>query len=140
MVLQGTAKVSKPVGAAAIPVPPVTTPSLKKEKSIGGSSMVWKEATGTNKSVANVDSNVKLDVSKTDNPWTEITVASDGRHATRDIHATKNDTWTEEDKNYNNRRDNRDSNEYSDNYPLYKVSLSVNSSLHNTRRPLLVQL
>ncbi len=120
MVLQGTIKVSKPVGAAAIPVPPVTTPSLKKEKSNGGTNMVWKEATGINKGCTIVDSNGKLDISKAENPWTEITSVSDVSSATRD-NSTKNSSWTDDDKYNNYRRDSRENAEYSDNYPLYKV-------------------
>ena len=120
MVLQGTIKVSKPVGAAAIPVPPVTTPSLKKEKSNGGTGMVWKEATGINKSGTTVDNSAKLDINKAENPWTEITSASDVSPATRD-NATKNSSWADDDKYNNYRHDSRENAEYSDNYPLYKV-------------------
>lgn len=123
MVLQGTIKVSKPVGAAAIPVPPVTTPSLKKEKSNGGSSMVWKEATGTSKGGTIVDNNAKLDINKTENPWTEIPGASNVSPATRDT-ATKNSNWTDDDRYNNSRLDgSRENAEYSGNYPLHKVTL-----------------
>jgi len=124
MVIQGTIKVSKPVGAAAIPVPPVITPSLKKEKSIAGGATAWKETTGMSKSLTNLDNHLKLDKNKSDNPWTESISAVDPSPVTRDIDTSvKNASWIDDNAYNNSRRDTRINHEYNDSSRLHKVRL-----------------